>query len=459
MIPFDFLRRHLLLATAAVLAGCGGGGDGPDGGPSIAEFSADRPSYFVGDSARLRIRYAGGVGRIDPGIGSVGADSAVDTGALQRSTSFRLTVSGAGGSSIREITLPVSYRDRHRPLAQLQVAEHATVALDDGSALVIGGSRVELMTPSPWIDRVDARTGAVTRVGELAAGRARGVATALGDGRWLLTGGVLAEGVPGRNTEVVAVERDGTVRVSGSGDMARQRIGHAATRLADGRVLVTGGFVTGEGAPGGISRSAEIWNPADGRFRLLASTMATARSDHSATLLPDGKVLIVGGYSVEGDPPLAEVYDPASETFTVLPTPGLVSRAAHAAVALPGGDVLILGGENTAGTAALASVLRFDVRTRTMRPAPDLLAPRRHAAAVLTADGSVLLFGGAGADDAPLPTAERYSQAQGASAIATMAAGRLEHGAVLLRGPLAGKVLLVGGWRAGWYNPELALYE
>ncbi|MCU0813363.1 MAG: kelch repeat-containing protein [Burkholderiaceae bacterium] len=459
MTPFVALRRLLLLVAAAALAGCGGGGDDAAGGPTIAEFSADRPSYFVGDSARLRIRYAGGVGRIDPDIGSVGADSTVGTPALERSASFRLTVSGAGGTVSREITLPVAYRDRHRPVAALQVAEHASVALDDGTALVIGGSRAELRTPSPWIERLDPRAGTVTRVGELAAGRSRGAATALGDGRWLLTGGLLGQGVPGHGAEIIALQRDGTLRVAGAGDMVRQRIGHTATRLADGRVLVTGGSVTGEGAPGGISRSAEIWNPAGGGSRLLASTMVTARSDHSATLRPDGRVLIVGGYSVEGDPPLAEVFDPASETFTVLPTPGLASRAAHAAVTLPGGDVLILGGENTAGTAAFASVLRFDVRSRTMQPAPDLLAPRRHAAAVLTADGSVLLFGGVGSDEAPTPAAERYAPTLGTRAIAPMAAGRVEHGAVLLRGPLAGKVLLVGGWNGGWYNAEVALYE
>jgi hypothetical protein len=55
--------------------------------------------------------------------------------------------------------------------------------------------------------------------------------------------------------------------------------------------------------------------------------------------------------------------------------------------------------------------------------------------------------------------AERYTPAQGASAIAPMKAGRLEHSAVLLRGPLAGKVLLVGRWREGWYNPAVSVYE
>ena len=459
MTPDIPRRRQLLLALAATLAGCGGGGSDDDDAPSIAEFAADRPSYFVGDSARLRIRYAGGAGRVEPGVGGVGADSTVGTGVLERTTTFRLTVSGAGGSASREITLPVTYRNRHRTFATLPVAEHATVALDDGTALVIGGSRAELKVTSPWIERIDARAGTVTRAGELAAGgRSRAVLTELGGGRWLLTGGQGPFGAPDGGSEIVTVAADGTVRAAAGASMLRHRVGHTATRLADGRVLVTGGFVTGEGALGGISRSAEM-REVDGRFRLLPSAMASARSDHTATLLADGKVLIVGGYSVDDASPLAELFDPASETFTVLPTPGFASRAAHAAVTLPGGDVLILGGENVEGTRVLASVLRFDARTRTMQPAPALLGPRRHAAAVLTADGSVLLFGGGDADAAPLSTAERYVSTQGASPIAPMAAGRLEHGAVRLRGPLAGKVLIAGGWSGGWYNADIALYE
>jgi hypothetical protein len=456
--PLSSRRQLLLLAASTFLAGCGGSGGGGDG-PSIAEFSADRAGYSIGDSARLRIRYAGGVGRVDPGIGSVGADATVDTGVLDRSTAFRLTVTGSGGSVTREITLPVAYRDRHRQVAQLQVAEHATAPVDDGTVLVIGGSRAELNTPSPWIERIDPRAGTVIRAGELAAGRQRAAVTALSDGRWLVTGGSLAQWIPGRTAELIALGADGVVRVAGAGDMSRQRLGHTATLLADGRVLITGGFTTAEGAPAGISRSAEIWEPDSRGFRLLPRPMVTGRAYHSATRLPDGKVLIVGGYSAEDSPPLAEIFDPATETFTPVRTPGLSSRAGHAAATLPGGDVLILGGENPAGTGVLASVLRFRVSTGAFKPLADLLEPRRHASAIATADGSVLLFGGAASDEVPAATAERYSPAQGASAIAPMTAGRLEHSAVLLRGPSAGKVLLVGGWRGGWYNPAVALYE
>jgi hypothetical protein len=455
-------RRTLLLATtsAAFLAACGGGGGGGEPGtPSIQEFSAEQSAYFVGDVARLRVRYSGGTGRIEPYIGPVAASATVGTGPLERSTTFRLVVEGPGRSAASDLVLPVSYRNRHREIGQLQIAEHSAVGLDDGTVLVIGGSRAELNILSPWIERVDPRTGAVTRAAELATGRANGVATRLADGRTMLTGGVQTESIPGRMNEIVAVDADGAVRVSGTGDLARRRLGHTATLLADGRVLVTGGTTTGEGAPGGISRSAELWDPASGRFRLLARQMATGRTNHSATRLPDGKVLIVGGYTAAGTGRLAEVFDPVEETFTPVDAPGLPSRALHAAVALPGGDVLILGGENIAGTQTLSSVLRYRHATHTLQPQPDLLTPRRGAEAVATPDGAILVFGGIGADDDALASGERYSPSEGSRPLATMAAGRFGHTAVLLRGPSAGRVLQIGGWARGWYNPMLAVYE
>lgn len=453
-------RRRVLLAaaSAAVLAACGGSGE-ETATATIQEFATDRDAYFVGDSAQLRVRYSGGSGRIEPGIGAVGPAATVGTGVLDRSVTYRLVVEGQGRSVSRSIALPVAYRNRYREIGQLQIADHAAVALDDGTVLAIGGSRAERNVLSPWIERIDPRTGAVMRAAELATGRAEAVLTRLADGRFLLTGGEQTESIPGRMNEIVAIDGDGRVSVNGTGDMTRRRIGHTATLLADGRVLITGGATSGEGVPGGISRSAEIWDPATGSFRMLPRRMSIGRVNHSATRLPDGKVLLVGGYTADGDGVLAEIFDPATESFSIIATPGLESRALHAAVGLPDGDVLILGGENPAGTETLASVLRYRHETQTIQPEAGLLQPRRNAQAVLTADGVLLLFGGLSAADAALSTAERYTLAQGASPLATMGDGRFGHTAVLLRGPSAGKVMLVGGWRIGWYNPTLAVYE
>ncbi len=339
MRPSIPLPRLLAALTTSLLAACGGGSeDAPS--PAIQEFGADRSAYFVGESATLRVRYAGGAGRIEPDLGTVAPDARITTGALDRSRSYRLVVEGQGRSAASTIALPVAYRDRHRSIGLLEVAEHGAVALDDGTALVIGGSRAGMNASSHWIERIDPVRGTVTHVADMAAGRLGSTVTRLADGRFMVSGGQQSASVAGRMNEIIAVGPGGTVSVGGTGDLNRRRIGHTATLLADGRVLVTGGNTQGEGAPAGISRSAEIWDPASGSFRRLAQPMTAGRVYHSATRLPDGKVLIVGGHSADGEPPLAELFDPATETFAVVASPGLPSRALHAAVALADGDVL-----------------------------------------------------------------------------------------------------------------------
>ncbi|MCB9539967.1 MAG: hypothetical protein H6704_27455 [Myxococcales bacterium] len=113
------------------------------------------------------------------------------------------------------------------------------------------------------------------------------------------------------------------------------------TPLADGRVLFTGGYL-------GEAVTAEAWRFDPPTERFLATTpMPTARYGHSATVLADGRVLVAGGTTVFGfdDTPTAavELYDPVADTWTALP-PLPAPRRDHAAVALPDGRVLLAGG-------------------------------------------------------------------------------------------------------------------
>jgi hypothetical protein len=119
-----------------------------------------------------------------------------------------------------------------------------------------------------------------------------------------------------------------------TGNMTTPRVGHTATVLNNGQVLIAGG---------GIS-SAELYDPNDGSF-VATGSMTTARVFHTATLLPNGKVLIVGGRQDDGRQVLAsaELYDPDTRTFT--PTGDMnVGRVLHTATLLNNGQVLIVGG-------------------------------------------------------------------------------------------------------------------
>jgi hypothetical protein len=231
---------------------------------------------------------------------------------------------------------------------------------------------------------------------------------------------------------------------------------HTATRLADGRVLVLGGSTVGEGAPLGLSNSAEIWNPSTGEFRLLAATMATRRAGHTATLMPDGRVLVVGGFSNGRGYNFAEVFDPATETFAVVASVENRERALHAAVQRPDGSVLILGGES-ATAEPLSGVYHFRTDLTSERVA-DLLEARTLTSAVGTRDGEVLMFGGEiWPGNLITGKAEVYTALRGGFPILGLPQPRIGHTATRLDD---GRVLIAGGETLGGLLVPVALvYE
>jgi hypothetical protein len=222
--------------------------------------------------------------------------------------------------------------------------------------------------------------------------------------------------------------------------MSAPRAAHTATTLADGRILVAGGFTGDEE----VEQGAELYDPGTGRFAPLPP-MVTLRHSHTATLLADGKVLIVGGYA-EGNRPVAaaELYDPASASFT--PTGPLQgARAGHTAVLLADGRVLVAGGVGPNWT-FLASVEVYDPTTGRFAPTGTMTAARESHAAVRLADGRVLVAGGHRGRRPGITlyaSAEVYDPATGAfTSVGEMKVRRHKHDAVLLRD---GRVLVTGG--------------
>ncbi len=454
------------------LLGCGGGSGGSGGGtppptgpgpnppgggppakPEIVEFSADKPGYLIGEKAVLTVRFTGGVGRIDPDVGAVQSGTPVQTVALDGPRALRLVVESASGTVTRSLRLDVRYRDAYRAVGIPFVGRGHTASLAaDGSVLLIGGSRGE-RTVSAAIDRYDPRTGNLARIGELRNGREGHRAVRLNDGRILVTGGISA--LPLATAEIVD-ERTGAV--SPTGRPRVPRVSHTATRIGSDKVLVTGGYSSGEGAVLGISRTAEIWEPSTNQFRLLPATMKVARAGHSATQLPDGRVLIVGGFSPDGKYELAEVFDPATETFTVFAAVDNRERGLHSTAQLPDGSVLVLGGE-TEATEPLASVMLFrGDNGGTSQVLANLVRPRTLVDGAMSRDGRVFLFGGeVGPGNVTTDTAEAYSGAAGGAPIASMASPRVGHTTTLLPD---GRFLIAGGEDGGGrLVPAALLYE
>lgn len=433
-------RRTLLLGLAgsALLAACGGGaGADQPSAPTISEFSADRGSALVGESVRLTAHFANGAGRIEPHIGAVSSGIAVQSPPLAAQTRFRLIVSKGSAQVSRELVMPVSYRNRYRALAQPFIgARHATVTLNDRSLLVIGGSRGEFSL-SEKVTRYDPATETFSDIGALGSGREYHSATSLADGRVLVIGGTLSQ--PSFRASELIDPSSGAV--THTGPLRLRRHGHTATRLNDGRVLVTGGWGP-DGDPSGLHASAEIWDPATGVFRMLPSLMQSSRGGHTATLLDDGSVLVVGGFSGLDSYRFAERFDPATETFAAVPSTQHAQRAMHAAHRLADGSVLLLGGENGNGTAPSTAVLRYVPAQQRIDTAASLVVSRSVVTSVLGADERVLMFGGIDADLLATASAEAYRSDTGGAPLAQMPETRVWHSATALAD---GRVLILGG--------------
>jgi hypothetical protein len=241
-----------------------------------------------------------------------------------------------------------------------------------------------------------------------------------------------------------------------TGDMVNPRQNQTSSLLDDGRVLLTGGH---GGVGGGTPlASAELYDPATGTFSVSGpAPMATPRSYHTATVLPDGKVLVAGGLSGGAAASVvdaAEVYDPATRTFLACGSMGQ-ARYRHTATLLPGGKVLVTGGYGLGG-AALDSAELYDPALGTFAPTGAMLAARYgQTATLLAADGLVLVAGGFGAG--VLDSAELYDPASGNfSSTGSLVVGRSFQTATALPG---GKVLLAGGLAATEDLSSAELYD
>jgi N-acetylneuraminic acid mutarotase len=253
---------------------------------------------------------------------------------------------------------------------------------------------------------------------------------------------------PDSNTNTFTVAGDpSTGGWSTTGALVTARTGHTATVLPSGKVLVTGG----EDSSGALA-SAEMYDPSTGGWSSTGA-LATARTGHTATVLPSGKVLVTGGEGSDGFLANAELYDPATGTWSTANSLS-TARTGHTATVLPSGKVLVTGGEGSSDP--LASAELYDPATGTWSTTGTLATARTGHTATVLPSGKVLVTGGEGSSG-PLASAELYDPATGTwSATSPLATARQGHSATAL---LSGQVLVTGGQGSSGLLSSTELYD
>jgi WD40 repeat protein len=211
-----------------------------------------------------------------------------------------------------------------------------------------------------------------------------------------------------------------------TGNLSQSRWGHTATLLPNGKVLVAGGF------NGNAVVGAELYDRASGTWTTTGS-IAHGRYFHTATLLPNGKVLIAGGYFGAAT---AELYDPGSGSWTATGSLA-IARYSHTATLLPNGTVLVAGGSD--GTNGISSAELYDPATGTWTATGSLARGCYLHTATLLPNGKVLVAGAYPADS----LTQLYDPSSGRwTSIGNLTTGRFAHTASLLGD---GQVLVAAG--------------
>jgi hypothetical protein len=277
--------------------------------------------------------------------------------------------------------------------------------------------------------------GVFVPTGVMSTARSALTATVLADGRVLVVGGWDA------SSAVASAEiyDPATRTFTPTGSMSTARRDAAAVLLADGRVLVIGGYATGW-VP---LSSAEVFDPKIGAFARTGN-MKAPRGYPAASILGDGRVLVLGGYDAATVAVAsAELYDPRTGAFTR--TGSMSAARVTKATLLADGRVLVAGGLGAEGV-DIATAELYDPDSGTFAPTGSMSIPRAWQSVTRLSDGRVLVAGGSNASGATFSSAELFDPHTGTfDTIGSMAAPRAWQGATLLPN---GEVLVEGGFNA-----------
>ncbi len=279
------------------------------------------------------------------------------------------------------------------------------ISLGGGQSLIVGGGNGGFLSliatrTTEIFDELDRKFKAGPSMNDV---RALGTNTLLLDGRSLQVGGVDVQNDPQKACEVYDPQKKAFVR---TGAMAFKRMGQAATRLKDGRVLVTGGLSDLNNqlkALGSALKESEIYDPKTGKWT-RGPNMGIPRAGHESFLLPNGKVLIAGGISwstiffirIPYISKTCEIYDPKTNKFSSAPS--MVTARAVYQAAMIGNKIYVAGGASgsiTSGGAPTNKAEAYDLVSGKWTSIASMKSARGLATSFVDRLGRFVNLGGA----------------------------------------------------------------
>ncbi|HJU82910.1 MAG TPA: kelch repeat-containing protein [Holophagaceae bacterium] len=425
--------------------------------PAISSFTAS--PITVGSSGNLVAVFSNGTGSVDQGVGAVtsGTNAPVSPRA---STLYTLTVTNpAGTKATAQVTMTVNpgFYSAGNTMKVGAEQGHTSTLLENGTVLIAGGKNVSNLS-SNLADLFTASTtdGTFAATGNLTTARSYHAAARLANGAVLLTGGVDGTGTTVATAEVFSGSTFTAFPVS----MSTARRNHTATVMPDGLILLVGGQDNTNAYLNKLERANSS------NFFAISALLTTPRANHTATLMPNGKILIYGGYTTGGVATATyQIFDPVTLTLSAEAS-APVARAGHTATLLPDGKVLIFGGVDATNTPATTAI-EYNASAGTWgspfqnSSGSTPFNARINGTATMLPGGKLLLAGGSnGSSD--LATAELFDYNTLASAATGSLSGtRSFHQATLINHASANysKVLVSGGLLNGTVTDTAEMFD